>query len=75
MFVSFQMIHRFLLEDFKNDADKPDLKAQLSHLVKSYVHNSQPSKSTLTKHFILKKLCNDKEILILRPVKEVLSWF
>ena len=32
VFVSFELIHRFLREDFKNDTDKPILKAQLSHL-------------------------------------------
>ena len=69
VFVSFEMIHRFLLEDLKNDADKPTLKAQLSHLANWYVHNYQPSRSTIAKHRILKKLRNDKEIVILRPDK------
>ena len=69
VFVSFEMIHRFLREDLKNDADKPTLKAQLSHLANSYVHNYQPSRSTIVKHRILKKLRNDKEIVILRPDK------
>ena len=63
------MIHHFLHEDLKNDADKPTLKAQLSHLADSYVHNYQPSRSTFIKHCILKKLGNDKEIVILRPDK------
>ena len=67
--VSFEMIHRFLREDLKNDADKPTLKAQLSHLANSYVHNYQPSRSTLIKYRILKKLRNDKEIVILRSDK------
>ena len=69
VFVSFEMIHRLLREDLKNDTDKPTLKAQLSHLANSYVYNYQPSRSTLTKHRILKKLRNDKEIVILRPDK------
>ena len=69
MLVSFEMIHRFLREDLKNDADKPTLKTQLSHLANSYVHNYQPSRSTLIKYCILKKLRNDKEIVILRPDK------
>ena len=69
VFVSFEMIHRFLREDLKNNTDKPVLKAQLSHLANSYIHNYQPSRSTLTKHRILKKLRNDKEIVILRPDK------
>ena len=52
VFVLFEMIHPFLLEDLKNDADKPTLKAQLSHLANSYVHNYQPSRSTIVKHRI-----------------------
>ena len=64
VFVSFEMIHRFLREDLKNNADKPVLKAQLSHLANSYIRNYQPSRSTLTKHRILKKLRYDKEIVI-----------
>ena len=68
--VSFEMIHCFLHEGLQNDADKPTLKAQLSHLANSYVHNYQPSRSSLIKHHILKKLCNDQEIVILIPDKE-----
>ena len=63
--VFFEMIHRFLREDLKNDAGKPTLKAQSSHLANSYVHNYQPLRSTLIKHRSLKKLRNDKEIVIL----------
>ena len=63
------MIHRFLREDLKNDADKPTLQAQLLHLANSYVYNYQPSRSNLTKHRILKKLRDDKETVILRPDK------
>ena len=59
VFVSFEMIHRFLREDLKNDADQPTLKAQLSCLANSYIHNYQPSRSSLTEHCILKKLRND----------------
>ena len=49
VFVSFEMINRFLREDLKNDAGNPTLKAQLSHLANSYIYNYQPSRSTLTK--------------------------
>ena len=67
--VSFKGMFVNKREDLKNNADKPALKAQLSHLANSYIHNYQPSRSTLTKHRILKKLRNDKEIVILRPDK------
>ena len=66
LFVSFEMIHRFFLEDLRNDASKPTVKVELSHLENSYIHNYQLSRSTLTKHRIFKKLCSDKEIVILR---------
>ena len=36
VFLSFEMIHRFLCEDLKDDAYKPTPKAQLSHLANSY---------------------------------------
>ena len=68
VFVYFQMIHRFLREDLKNDADEATLTAQLSHLANSYIHNYQQLRPTLTEHRILKKLRNDK-IVILRPDK------
>ena len=55
VFVSFEMMHRFLLENLKNEIDKPALKSELSHLANSYVHNYKLSRSTLRKHGILKK--------------------
>ena len=69
VFVSFEMMHRFLLENLKNEIDKPALKSELSHLANSTVHNYKPSRSTLRKHGILIKLKNDKSIVILRPDK------
>ena len=63
------MMHHFLLENLKNEIDKPADKSELSHLANSYVHNYKPSRSTLTKHGILKKLKNDKSIVILRSDK------
>ena len=59
------MIHRFLREDLKKNADKPTLKAELSHLANAYVYNYHPSRSTPIKHHFLSKICNDKEIVIL----------
>ena len=63
------MMHRFLLENLKNEIDKPALKSELPHLANSYVHNHKPSRSTLRIHGILKKLKSDKSIVILRPDK------
>ena len=61
MFASFETSHCF-----SNDIDKATLRSQLSHLTDWYILNYQPSRSTLTKNCILKKLRSDKEILILR---------
>ena len=63
------MMYRFLLENLKNEIDKPALKSELLHPVNSYVHNHKLSRSTLRKHRILKKLKSDKSIVILRPGK------
>ena len=43
------MMHRFLLENRKNEIDKPTLKSELSYLTNSYVHNYKPSRPTLRK--------------------------
>ena len=59
------MINRFLLEEI----DKPALKTELLHFPNSDVHNFKPCRSTLGKHGILKKLKNDKSIVILQPDK------
>ena len=69
MSFSFEMIHRFLRENLNDDADKPTLKVQLSHMANSYIHNYEPSRSTSTKHCNLKKLRSDKETAISRPDK------
>ena len=63
------MMHHFLLENLKYKIDKPALKSELLHLANSYVHNYKPARSTLRKHEILKKLKNDKSIVILPPDK------
>ena len=69
VFVSFEMMHRFLFENLKNETDKSALKSELSHLANSYLYNYKPSRSTLRKHGVLKKLKNDDSIVILRPHK------
>ena len=56
--VSFEMMHRLLLENLKNEIGKLALKSELSQLANSYVRNYKPSRSTLGKHGVLKKLKN-----------------
>ena len=62
-------MHRFLLENFKKDIDKPALKSEFHHLANSYLHNYKPSRSALKKHGILKKLMKHTSIIILRSDK------
>ena len=45
------------------------LKAELSHLANSYVYNYQPSRRVLRQHSVLKKLQNNKDIVICKPDK------
>ena len=69
VFVSFEVMHRFLLKNLKSKIDKPALKSEVSHLANSYVNNYKPSRSTLRKHGISKKIKNDMIIVILQPYK------
>ena len=69
VFVSFEMMHRFLLENLKSKIDKPALKSELLHFANSYFYNCKPSRPTLRKRGILRKLKNDKSIIILRRDK------
>ena len=50
------IMHPFLLEDLKNEIVNLVLQSELLVLAGSYIHNYKPSRSTLTKHRILKKL-------------------
>ena len=63
------MMHRFLLENSKNETDKLALKSEWSHFANSYVHNFKSSRLTLRKHGIFQKLGNDTRIVILRSEK------
>lgn len=69
VFVSFEMMHCFLLENLKSKIDKPALKSELLHFANSYVYNYKPSRPTLRKRGILRKLKNNKSIIILRRDK------
>ena len=45
------------------------MRSNLSHLANSYYSNYKPTRAALKKHGILKKLRNNKDIVILRPDK------
>ena len=48
---------------------KSSLRSNLSHLANSYYSNYKPTRAALKKHGILKKMRNNKDIVILRPEK------
>ena len=68
IFCSFELIHRFLKEDLKN-AEAGHLKSDLSHLANSFYYNYYPTKKTLKKQGILKRLRSNTRIVILKPNK------
>ena len=69
VFVNFDLIHRYLTEKLKSRDDESSLRSNLSHLANSYYSNYKPTRADLKKHGILKKLRNNKDIVILRPDK------
>ena len=62
---TFDIMHRVMLNDIKDTKDKGKLKSEISFIANNYVDNYKPSKSTLKKHVILKRLRSNKQILIL----------
>ena len=69
IFTSFESIHRFLTQNLKDEINKPQLKAQLSHLANTYFYNYNPSRRTLHQHKVLKKLRNNHDLVICKPDK------
>ena len=54
-------------KDLKHEKDAGKVKAKMSYLANSYVNTYKPSKNTLLKHKIIKKLTNNKDKLITKP--------
>ena len=69
VFVNFDLIHRYVTEELESRHDGSSLRSNLSHLANSYYSNYKPTRAALKKHGILKKLRNNKDIVILRPDK------
>ena len=69
IFTTFEMINRFATSELKNDDLKADLKTEISYLAHQYHSSYKPTSSSLKKHRILKKLRNNKNIIITRPDK------
>ena len=51
----------------KHEKDAGKVKAKMSYLANSYVNTYKPSKNTLRKRKIIKKLTNNKDKLITKP--------
>ena len=69
IFTQFEMIHRLLTQDITNEEDKAELRTEISQLAFNYYNSYSPSKSTLKKHGILKRLRSNKDIVIVKPDK------
>ena len=65
----FESIHRTLSRDLKYENQSGELKASLSNLANVYWSTYKPTKNTLKKHGILKRLCTNKDVVITRPDK------
>ena len=53
----------------KDVNDKGKLNCEISYIANNYIDNYKPSKSTLNKHNILKRLRNNNNIVIVKPDK------
>ena len=60
---------QLLTSNLKDKEKAGEIVSQLPHLANSYCSYYKPSVSTLKKHGILKRLRNNREIVILRPDK------
>ena len=66
---SFESISLFLSSNLKIGVSENQMKAELSALAHDYVSSYQPSQQTLRKHGILKRLRQNKDIVICKPDK------
>ena len=66
---TFALIHRAMTNDLKDKKHSGELKTKMSHLPNSYVNSYKPTKNSLKKYKVLKRLRESKDIVILRPDK------
>ena len=69
VFSSFELMHRAMKSNLKDEADTGRLKAEMSFLANSYVSDYKPSKASLKKHGILKRLRSNDNIIVTHPDK------
>ena len=61
---TLDFIHPSMSKDLKHEKDAGEVKAKISYLANNYVNTCKPSDNTLRKHKIIKKLRDNKDILI-----------
>ena len=66
---TFDFIHHAVAKDFRDEKQSGEVKTKISNLAHSYVNSYKPTLHALKKHPILKRLANNKDIVILRPDK------
>ena len=69
IFTTFEKLNWYLCTELKNIEDTEKLRAQLPQLANSYYSKYKPSIQMLKKHGILKKLRENKNIVITHPDK------
>ena len=66
---TFDFIHGAITKDLRDGKQSHEVKTEISNLAHSYVNSYNPTMLALKKHQILKRLANNKDIVILRPDK------
>ena len=66
---TFNFIHRAMTNDLKTKKHSGELETKMSHLGNSHVNAYKPTKTSLKKHKIIKRLRENKNIVIVRPDK------
>ena len=58
-----------MTKDLRDEKQSGEAKTKISNLADSYINSYKPTLHALKKHRILKRLANNKDIVILRPDK------
>ena len=66
---TFDFLHHEITKDLRDEKQSGEVKTKISNLAHSYVNSYKPTLHVLQKHWILKRLSNNKYIVILPPVK------
>ena len=69
VFTTFELLHQDLKRHLVDKSKANEVKSQIQHLATTYVNSYKPTPNDLKKLKILKKLKQNKDIIILRPDK------